>query len=61
MKNLLEPKEVCKILNIKKSRLYSMVFYRQIPFIKINTSLRFDPDEIQKWIDEQAKKIKGKL
>lgn len=56
MKQLLEPSEVCKILNIKKSRLYSMVFYRQIPFIKLFSSLRFDPDELQKWIEDQAKK-----
>lgn len=60
MKHLLEPQEVCKILKIKKSRLYSMVFYKQIPYIKINSSLRFDSDEIEKWIEGQAKKSRGR-
>lgn len=53
-KKLLTVSEVCTLLKIKKSRLYGMVFYKKIPYIKLNSSLRFDEEKINEWVEKQS-------
>jgi excisionase family DNA binding protein len=48
---LLSPRETIRLLKIPKSRLYYLVLHKQIPFIRIGASLRFDPTEIHKWLE----------
>jgi excisionase family DNA binding protein len=48
-------KEVSEILNVKPSTLYQWAELRQIPHIKINGALRFDLEDISKWIESCKK------
>jgi len=50
MEKLLTPEEICKILEIEKSTLYSWTRKELIPYVKVNGLLRFKEDEITKWL-----------
>jgi len=52
---LITIKEVSEILNIKPSTLYQWAELGQIPCIKLNGALRFDMDDIKKWVDSCKK------
>jgi len=52
-KSLMTTLEVCDLLSIKMSRLRTMVFKKEIPVIRLNRLLRFDPDEIEKWLNNK--------
>ena len=43
-------KEISELLGIKLSTIYQWAELRQIPHIKLNGSLRFDPADIEKWV-----------
>lgn len=45
--------EAADYLGVKKSTLYSWVFYRKIPFIKVGRLVKFDLSELQEWIDRK--------
>jgi excisionase family DNA binding protein len=60
-KQLLNLKEACHFLNCKPSRLYYLVFKREIPFLKIGASLRFDPDSLESWLEMKAIPVKEVL
>jgi excisionase family DNA binding protein len=47
-------KEMAKILSINPSWLYSKTRTKEIPFYKIGKYVRFDPDEVLKWIKHQS-------
>lgn len=49
--NLLDVKEIALILNVKPSTLYQWAELGQIPCIKLNGALRFDPGDIKAWIE----------
>jgi len=49
--NLVTIKELSDFLKVKPSTLYSWVHYGTIPFIKLNGLLRFDMDEVVKWVE----------
>lgn len=49
--NLVTIKELSEFLKVKSSTLYSWVHSGTIPFIKLNGLLRFDMDEITKWVE----------
>ena len=49
---LLDVKEIAQILNVKPSTVYQWSELRQIPCFKLNGSLRFDLDDINKWIQD---------
>lgn len=52
--NLIDIKSLSKMLSISKFTIYTWVSEEKIPHIKINGRLvRFDPEEIEKWINEQ--------
>lgn len=57
--NLVTIKEISNLLKIKESTLYSWVQQQTIPFYKLNGLLRFDLDEIKKWI-QKSKTISDK-
>ena len=55
MSKLLTPKETADILGITVKALYLRVYRGSIPVVRLGTngsSLRFDSDEIQRFIDE---------
>ncbi len=43
-------KEVAEFLMIKQSTLYSWVHSGSIPFHKLNGLIRFDLDDIERWV-----------
>lgn len=47
---LLDVKEIASMLSVKPSTLYQWAELGQIPCIKLNGCLRFDLEDIQKWI-----------
>ncbi len=49
--NIITVKELEKILKVKEKTLYQWAELGQIPCIKIQGCLRFDLDEVKKWID----------
>jgi excisionase family DNA binding protein len=58
-KTLLNLKEACELLNCKKSRLYYLVFKKEIPYIKLGASLKFDPDRLREWLESKSVPPKG--
>lgn len=53
MKELLTVKEAAPILKIHPQHIYRLVYQKRIPYIKKpGLGIRFDPDEIEKWIEE---------
>ena len=55
---MLNVHELSKELEISKSGIYQWVSQRRIPFVKMGRSLRFDSEEIEKWVE--AKKVQPK-
>lgn len=52
---LLDIKQACIFLCIKQSRIRTAILKREIPFIKIGRLIRFDPIELQAWINQLKK------
>lgn len=50
-KQLLNITQVAHLLNVEVRHVRRLVHERRIPFIKWGHLLRFDPDEIQEWVD----------
>jgi excisionase family DNA binding protein len=48
--DLIDVQEASIFLNMKKSRLRNLVFQKQIPFLKIGASVRFDKGELLRWL-----------
>jgi excisionase family DNA binding protein len=55
---LLTLKQTSRYLNVKESWLRSKIFSNEIPFIKMGHLLRFDEDELNKWVE--AKKVQDR-
>jgi excisionase family DNA binding protein len=54
---LLGIKEVSEILNVKPATLYQWAELGQIPCMKLNGALRFDIEEIMKWVKSCKKEV----
>jgi excisionase family DNA binding protein len=50
---LLSKEQVAKLLNVKMDWLNSVIFKKQIPFIKVGKHIRFCPKQITKWIEDR--------
>ncbi|MBT7610344.1 MAG: helix-turn-helix domain-containing protein [Bacteriovoracaceae bacterium] len=48
--NLLTITSASELLIVKESWLRSQIFYKLIPYYKLGNHIRFDKDEILKWI-----------
>ena len=53
MSELLSIEEVAKLLSVKVSWIRSLVFKKQIPYLKIGKHIRFSTTEIEKWVEER--------
>lgn len=56
---LITIQEACDFLSIKKSRMYYMIHRKEIPHIKMGASLRFELNELKKWVKENSVKVGG--
>ena len=43
--------ELAKELGLSESGIYQWVSQRKIPFVRMGRALRFDSEEIKKWIE----------
>ena len=53
-KEALRVAEVAKILDLSVKQIYRLAAKRQIPFLKISSSIRFDPHDIAAWLRSQS-------
>jgi excisionase family DNA binding protein len=47
---ILKVKDMAALLNVSEKTLYQWAALNQIPHLKINGALRFNADEIEKWL-----------
>jgi len=57
LKKYLNVKELSRLTGLKQSTIYQWVNQRKIPYIKLGKKVLFDPDKINKWIDENTVKV----
>lgn len=50
--DLMKIDDVCELLKLEKSTIYSMVHKRKIPFIKKGKLLYFDRNKINEWLEQ---------
>jgi len=50
---LLDLEEVARRLSTSPRHIRRMVFERRIPFVKVGRFVRFVPDDLARWLDEQ--------
>jgi len=53
--NLLTVRDISSLLHVKEKTLYQWAEMGQIPHLKLNGCLRFDLEDIQKWIGKCKK------
>ena len=53
---LLRATEVAKIMGISLRAVYRLKDDRKLPYVRWNRSVRFDKDEVQKFIDANRRK-----
>lgn len=56
MKTILDLKEISNYLNISESKIRKLVKERKIPFFRIGNRLRFNLQEINKWVEKNQEK-----
>jgi len=54
---LLNISEVADVLNVDVRHVRRLVHERRIPYLKWGHLLRFDPTEIQAWLDEGRRRV----
>jgi len=52
MKTLLTAPQVSKIFQIHLQSLYRLIYQKRIPFIRVSGMIRFDSDDLEKWVQE---------
>ena len=54
MENYWKVQEVAAALQISEQTVYRYVANGEIPFHKLNKSVRFKPSEIERWVESKA-------
>lgn len=55
-KELLTAKQTAEFLGLSEITIYKMTYKRQIPFVKLGRTKRFDKAELNKWINKNTTK-----
>ena len=55
LEELLNVKELAKIIKVRQGTIYLWVSQEKIPHIKLGKRVLFDKSEIKKWIDQHKK------
>jgi len=50
---LVDVKTVAEMLGVKEKTVYDWTHRRLMPYHKVGRLLRFDPDEIERWVKEK--------
>lgn len=53
MNKLLSPQELSAALNISIETVYAWTSQKRIPYIKMGRLVRFNADEVNKWLERQ--------
>ena len=53
MTKLLSPQELSDVLNISIETVYAWTSQKRIPYIKMGRLVRFNVDEVNKWLERQ--------
>ena len=57
VQSLLKPKDVARVLSISERAVYHMAKERRLPCVKWGKSVRFDPVDIAKFIEDNKHKV----
>lgn len=49
---LIDAREAASLLGIHLSTLYTWCEEERVPFVRLGRALRFDPTDLQRWIDD---------
>ncbi len=49
--SLLNIRQVSQLLNVSVSTLYGWIWQRRIPFIKFGRSVRFDAEDLERFVE----------
>lgn len=58
---LIDVTQLSETLSIRPKTIYDWVHKKKIPYYKLEGSLRFNFDEIQKWIKSKKHKARGRV
>ena len=53
MTKLLSPQELSEVLSISIETVYAWTSQKRIPYIKMGRLVRFNMDEVNKWLERQ--------
>ena len=53
-KELLTAKETAKFLGLAEITIYKMTYRKQIPYVKLGRTKRFEKSKILEWIDKNS-------
>ena len=53
MNKLLSPQELSAALNVSIETVYAWTSQKRIPYIKMGRLVRFNADEVNKWLERQ--------
>jgi len=53
MTKLLSPQELSDVLSISIETVYAWTSQKRIPYIKMGRLVRFNMDEVNKWLEKQ--------
>ena len=51
--NLVDIKTLARILSVKQKTIYDWIHKGYIPFVKLGRLVRFDENEIKKWLENK--------
>ena len=54
---LIDIKKVAEMLGVKPPTIYNWAEMGRIPYVKLNGALRFDPEDLLKWIQSCKKQV----
>jgi excisionase family DNA binding protein len=54
MNNLIDIRELSKMLHVSVSMLYAWISQGKIPYVKLGRLVRFDLQAVKKWLEEQS-------
>jgi excisionase family DNA binding protein len=55
LKRLLNVKEGAEVLNVSEHTLRQWIHQRRVPVVKLGKAVRFDPEDLQKFIEENRR------
>ncbi len=54
MQNLINIGQAADLLGLKVKTIYTYVCQRRIPFVKLGARVLFEPEELEKWVHNNA-------